>query len=42
MDFLWTEGGDHSHGTESRDENEQSVGTHGGQSQDTSSSQEKE
>lgn len=42
VDFLWTEGGDQSNGTESRDEEEQSVGTQGSQSQDTASSQEKE
>lgn len=42
MDFLWMEGGDQSHSAESREEDEQSIGTHGSQSQDTSSSQEKE
>lgn len=42
MDFLWTEEGDQSHSAERRDEDEQRVGTHGSQSQDTSSSQEKE
>lgn len=42
VDFLWTEGGDQSHRAESRDEDEEGVGTQGSQSQDAASGQEEE
>lgn len=42
MDVPRTERADQNHGAESRGDDEQSIGTHGGQGQDTASSQEKE